>query len=147
MKNNQKGFGAVEGLLVLILVSILGFTGYYVYHTQNNANSSYNSASDTSQKANQTSSGSTNTTAIKEAVKNDCESTSGNSATDIKITKQEGDYAAATVACGNSTAGSPTNRDYLSKSNGKWNVVLKGGGAPTTSDDLAPYGFPADFLN
>jgi hypothetical protein len=42
MKRNQKGFGAVEGLLILILLSILGFTGYYVYHTRNNANSTYN---------------------------------------------------------------------------------------------------------
>lgn len=41
---NQKGFGAVEGLLFLILLSILGFTGYYVYHTKNNANSTYNNA-------------------------------------------------------------------------------------------------------
>src|SRR4051812_11527785 len=44
MKRNQKGFGAVEGLLLLILLSILGFTGYYVYHTRNNTNSNYNNA-------------------------------------------------------------------------------------------------------
>ena len=45
MKNNQKGFGAVEALLILILLSILGFTGYYVYHTSKDANSSYDNAS------------------------------------------------------------------------------------------------------
>jgi hypothetical protein len=44
MKRNQKGFGAVEGLLFLILLSILGFTGYYVYHTSKNTNSTYNNA-------------------------------------------------------------------------------------------------------
>jgi hypothetical protein len=47
MKINQKGFGAVEGLLILILVSILGFTGYYVYHSRNNATSTYNNAAST----------------------------------------------------------------------------------------------------
>jgi hypothetical protein len=45
MKRNQKGFGAVEGLLFLILLSILGFTGYYVYHSQKNTDSSYSNAS------------------------------------------------------------------------------------------------------
>jgi hypothetical protein len=48
MKRGQKGFGAVEGLLILILISILGFTGYYVYHTRNNANSTYDNSSNTS---------------------------------------------------------------------------------------------------
>lgn len=31
---NQKGFTVIEVLLVLILLSIVGFSGYYVYHTQ-----------------------------------------------------------------------------------------------------------------
>jgi hypothetical protein len=44
MKSGQKGFTVVETLLVLILISIIGFTGYYVWHTQNNSNSSYNNA-------------------------------------------------------------------------------------------------------
>jgi len=51
MKNNQKGFGAVEALLILILLSILGFTGYYVYHTSKDANSSYDNASTSSNAA------------------------------------------------------------------------------------------------
>jgi hypothetical protein len=48
MKINQKGFGAVEGLLVLILISILGFTGYYVYHSQKSSDSSYKNAANVS---------------------------------------------------------------------------------------------------
>jgi hypothetical protein len=44
---NQKGFGLVEGLLFLILLSILSFTGYYVYHSRNNANSTYNKTANT----------------------------------------------------------------------------------------------------
>ena len=35
-QKNQSGFGAVEGLLILIIVGILGFTGWYVYHSQQN---------------------------------------------------------------------------------------------------------------
>jgi len=48
MKRGQNGFGVVETLLVLILLSILGFTGYYVYHSRNNANSTYNTAAQSS---------------------------------------------------------------------------------------------------
>jgi hypothetical protein len=48
MKRNQKGFGAVEGLLILIIVLLIGFIGYYVYHTSNSANSSYNNAANAS---------------------------------------------------------------------------------------------------
>jgi hypothetical protein len=44
MKNNQKGFGAVEGLLLIIIILLVGFIGYYVYHTKNNTNSAYNKA-------------------------------------------------------------------------------------------------------
>jgi len=44
MKRDQKGFGAVEGMLLVIIVLLVGFIGYYVYHTKNNTNSSYNNA-------------------------------------------------------------------------------------------------------
>lgn len=48
MKNNQKGFGALEGLLILIIIGLLGFTGYYVYHTKNNTDKTLNTAANTS---------------------------------------------------------------------------------------------------
>lgn len=44
MKRNQKGFGAVEGMLLIIIVLLVGFICYYVYHTKNNSNTSYNNA-------------------------------------------------------------------------------------------------------
>jgi hypothetical protein len=47
MKSNQKGFGAIEGLLVLIIIGLVGFIGYYVYHTKNSTNSTYNNAAKT----------------------------------------------------------------------------------------------------
>src|SRR5882757_3473616 len=34
--HNQKGFSVVEGLLVLVALSIVGFTGYFVYNAQKN---------------------------------------------------------------------------------------------------------------
>jgi hypothetical protein len=33
MKINQKGFTALEGLLIIIALAIVGFTGFYVYNT------------------------------------------------------------------------------------------------------------------
>lgn len=44
-KLNQKGFSAVEGLLIVIIVLLVGFIGYYVWHTQKNTNDTLNSAS------------------------------------------------------------------------------------------------------
>jgi len=43
MKRGLKGFTAVEVLLALILMAILGFTGYYVYHSRHSADSTHNS--------------------------------------------------------------------------------------------------------
>lgn len=34
MKKNEKGFGAVEALLVLVIVAVLGFVGWYVWHNR-----------------------------------------------------------------------------------------------------------------
>lgn len=48
MKRAQSGFGAIEALLILILLTVVGFTGYYVYHSQKNSNSSYNNAAQSS---------------------------------------------------------------------------------------------------
>lgn len=67
MKHNQKGFGAIEALLFLILLSILGFTGYYVWHTSKNANSTYSKASDANSSVLQNSSKPTLEDAVKQA--------------------------------------------------------------------------------
>jgi hypothetical protein len=48
MKNNQKGFGAVEGLLLLIVVLFVGFIGYYVYNTQKKTTDTQNAAASAS---------------------------------------------------------------------------------------------------
>lgn len=37
---NQKGFGAVEALLILVILGIVGFTGYFVWHAKQNTDKS-----------------------------------------------------------------------------------------------------------
>ncbi|MBX4201449.1 hypothetical protein KW803_00935 [Candidatus Saccharibacteria bacterium] len=49
MKNNQKGFGAVEGLLILVIVGIIGFVGWYVWNAKNDADNKLDAANNTSQ--------------------------------------------------------------------------------------------------
>ena len=44
MKARQRGFSAVEGLLILVILGIVGFTSWYVFHSNNNANQAYNNA-------------------------------------------------------------------------------------------------------
>jgi hypothetical protein len=66
MRHNQKGFGAVEGLLILILLSILGFTGYYVYHSQQNTNKTYDTAAKASGTPSSNSKSSSNEFVFKE---------------------------------------------------------------------------------
>jgi prepilin-type N-terminal cleavage/methylation domain-containing protein len=34
IKDNQKGFGLIESLLVILIIAVIGFGGYYVWHTQ-----------------------------------------------------------------------------------------------------------------
>jgi Tfp pilus assembly protein PilV len=48
MKRKQDGFGAVEGLLVLIVVGLVGFVGWYVYHTRSSTDSNYNNVANSS---------------------------------------------------------------------------------------------------
>jgi hypothetical protein len=44
MNKNQKGFSAIEGLLIILVVLLLSFIGYYVYHAQNTTNSLYDNS-------------------------------------------------------------------------------------------------------
>jgi len=45
---SQKGFAALEGVLILVIFAIIGFTGWFVYHARNTANQNLNSAANTS---------------------------------------------------------------------------------------------------
>ncbi len=43
-KLNNQGFGAIEMVLCLVIVGILGFTGWYVYQSNNKANDTLQTA-------------------------------------------------------------------------------------------------------
>jgi len=43
--SRQQGFAALEALLVVIIVGLLGFTGWFVWHAKNNTDTSLNNAS------------------------------------------------------------------------------------------------------
>ena len=45
MKKNQKGFGAVEIILIIVIIGILGFVGWYVWNAQKKTNTSLDNAS------------------------------------------------------------------------------------------------------
>lgn len=45
LSRNTAGFGAIEGLLIVVIVALVGFVGWYVWHSKNNTNKAYNSAS------------------------------------------------------------------------------------------------------
>src|SRR5579871_5801589 len=40
----QNGFSAIEGLLILVIVGLIGFTGWYVWHSKNNSDKALSEA-------------------------------------------------------------------------------------------------------
>jgi Tfp pilus assembly protein PilV len=44
MKKNQSGFSAIEALLILVIVGIIGGTGWYVMHANKNTNDTLNNS-------------------------------------------------------------------------------------------------------
>jgi hypothetical protein len=48
-KSNQSGFAAIEAVLILVVVAILGFTGWFVWHAKQNADKSLNAANSSEQ--------------------------------------------------------------------------------------------------
>lgn len=52
MKNNQKGFGVVEAVLIFVIAGLVGFVGWYVWQAKNNTNMTNNTSnSSTNNKA------------------------------------------------------------------------------------------------
>jgi hypothetical protein len=48
MIRNQKGFSAVEALLIVIIVGMLGGVGYYVWHSQKQVDNTYSQTANSS---------------------------------------------------------------------------------------------------
>ncbi len=49
MKNSQKGFAVLEGLLILVIIGIIGGTGWYVIHSKNQTDQTLTAAASTNQ--------------------------------------------------------------------------------------------------
>lgn len=45
MKKSQKGFSAIEAVLILVIVGLLGFVVWYVFHTKSSTDNTYGNAS------------------------------------------------------------------------------------------------------
>lgn len=48
MKRRQRGFGALEGLLILVIVGLLVFVGWYVWNSKKSTDKTYNESSSVS---------------------------------------------------------------------------------------------------
>lgn len=46
---NQKGFTAIEAILILVIIAVIGGTGYYVYHANKKTNDTLDAAGKSSQ--------------------------------------------------------------------------------------------------
>jgi len=44
MRINHRGFSAIEGLLMLVILGLVSFTAWYIFHSNNSANQAYNNA-------------------------------------------------------------------------------------------------------
>lgn len=44
MREKQNGFGVVEGLLILIIVGLIGFTAWFVWHSKNSTDTTFAAA-------------------------------------------------------------------------------------------------------
>lgn len=62
-KLNQSGFGAIEAILIVVIVAIIGGTGYYVYHANKQTDKAANNASSSNIESSKTQATSSKTTA------------------------------------------------------------------------------------
>ena len=53
LSKHQQGFAAVEAILIVIVLGIIGFTGWFVYHSKQSTDKTLNQASTTTQTAGQ----------------------------------------------------------------------------------------------
>jgi uncharacterized protein HemX len=48
LKQDERGFGHLEAILVVVIVAVIGFVGWYVYHAKQNTDKSLDAANSTS---------------------------------------------------------------------------------------------------
>jgi hypothetical protein len=94
---NQRGFSAIEGLLLIIAVVLITFTGYYIYHAQKNTSATLNSASQVAKSSPKTSS--PTAAAVNPVVFHDSTGTAYEIALLAKTADQKGIAAALNKQC------------------------------------------------
>jgi hypothetical protein len=147
VKLNQRGFTLIEGLLLAIFLTLIGFTGWYVWDSNNKTDKATDSA--TVQTTNsQTNKTEPKTTSDKDQIialyKAKCNSTE---VTDLRPVNQSllsifGNYATAAVGCEEGGG----YRAYLMKGNNGWEEILGTQQEPTCSK-LDGKGFPASIVS
>jgi uncharacterized protein (UPF0333 family) len=143
MKNNQKGFGAVEGLLLIIIVLLVGFIGYYVYHTRNNTNLTYDRAAssiNSTSKVQSTSNKPTDEASIIAAVKARNPDTPN---LQVTVTAYQGQFAKGTA---HGDEGGSGFAFIAKKDNGTWSVIFVGQELPSKAAGQK-YGMPAGWYS
>jgi uncharacterized protein (UPF0333 family) len=157
MNKTQKGFAALEALLILILVAIIGGTGYYVWHSQKQTDKTSTDTLKASQSStNVKTENNRDTELIADAIATKCQTmdasidqaklksdllkTYNGSNSPLNIS---GNYAHTGASCDVSSPGGFA--VWLKKNNGGWNIVSQGQQPPTC--DLVDYqGWPKDIL-
>lgn len=149
MKLNSRGFTLVEGLLIVIAISLVTGVGYYVYNSNKDNQTKSNSQQSVDQSTNQTKptentnqSQKTDKELIIEAVKS-------YRGSDLK----EGDVKSVEVKdiVGNNARGNfsldPTGAAFIAhKDNGKWEVVFVHQGEVSQEIGLK-YNLPSDWYS
>lgn len=164
LKLTQKGFSAIEVLLFLILLSIIGFTGYYVYHANQKTNDTYSASTDSANGASKKSTAKNKATEESKLAVADaaglqtyliktCSSADGaainamfandNPTVDSDNYKISGNYAIANVSC-TLDSGTQLSTEFLKFSSNAWDLSVKGG-TEVSCSFLTGQGYPDDL--
>lgn len=146
MNKTSRGFAALEGLLILIIIAIISGTGYFVWHSKQQTDKALNDAAKSSQSTSQIKSkeDSSDINLIATAIVDKCismnSSTSASSLKDALLEhykneksslKLSGNYAKAGASCEASSGGLMGGfTALLKKTNEKWDVVFQGQQSP-----------------
>jgi uncharacterized protein HemX len=123
MRNNQKGFSAVEGLLILAIVALVAFTGWYAMNAKKRANTNLDNASKTSQTTlTKEQSAQAEVVKIEQAVRrSDASLAKAGAEVPFKVEEINGDNAKGTIGSGASAT-----TYVVHRTGGNWEVIAKG---------------------
>ena len=134
--NNQQGFAVVEGVLILVVVAILGFTGWYVIRANGNAKDTLSLAAGTNVavkgKAKKTTPTTTKTVAPKPVISDSLKQNTSDAVSSGNTAALQGYMATSVnvVIAGSEKTGAETSAaavkdlDYLNSGTAPWNFAL-----------------------